>query len=88
VDGREPYVSGGGDIVPLDFEIMKEVEHFLGPEIVDIQFGHGASLPCGDEAQQQDKRIPVTANGVRAGPSHARQVVSKEAAKRTAQRIR
>src|SRR5438876_8096897 len=85
---REPHVAGRGHIVALDFEIMKKIEYFLGSEMVDIQLRHRAVFPCGDEAQQQNKRISVTPDGVRTGPSHARQMIRKEAAERTAQRIR
>jgi hypothetical protein len=88
VNRREPHVASGGHIVALDFEIMKEVEYFLGSDMVDIQLGHRAVFSCGDEAQQQNKRISVTPDGVRTGPSHPRQMISKETAEHMAQRVR
>jgi hypothetical protein len=50
VNRRKPHVTGGGDIVAPDLEIMKEVEYFLWAEMVNIQLGHSALFPCGDEA--------------------------------------
>src|SRR5688572_2363940 len=42
VNRRKPHITRGGDIVALDFEIMKEVEYFLWAEMVNIQLGHSA----------------------------------------------
>ena len=37
VNRREPHVASGGQIVALDFKIMKEVEDLLGADMLDIQ---------------------------------------------------
>jgi hypothetical protein len=51
VNRRKPHVRCGGDIVALDFEIMKEVEYFLWAEMVNIQLGHSALFLSGDKTQ-------------------------------------
>ena len=67
--------------------MLKEIQHLLRTEILDIQIAHRSPSLCGNETQQQDERVTVALDGVWTGPAYARKMIRKEATQGTAKRI-
>jgi hypothetical protein len=83
----EAHISGRGDIVPLRFKVVKEIQHRLGTEVLDIQLDHRPPSLCGNEPQQQDERITVALYGLRTGPTYPWEMIGEEPTEGAAKRI-
>ena len=83
----EAHFAGRGDIMPLRFKMVKEIQHRLGTEVLDIQLDHRLPSLCGNEPQQQDERITVALYGLRTGSTYPWKMIGEEPTQAAAKRI-
>ena len=87
VNRGEAHVSGRRDTVPVHFEVLEEIQYFLRTQICKIQIAYRPPSLCRNELQQQNKRITVTLDGVRAGSTYSWKMIREETTQRTAKCI-
>ena len=78
MDAGQSNVAGRRDIVALGLDILKEVDHLLGSDVVKFENGRLLSTAGRDESKKQFESVTVTMKGVAAKSTHPRQVIAKE----------
>ncbi len=66
----EAHVSGRWRIAPLQFKVVKEIQHLLGTEVLKIQISHRPPSLCSYELQQQHEGITVALYSLRTGSTY------------------
>ena len=75
------------DIVSLRFKVVKEIQHRLGTEVLNIQPDQRPPSLCGNEPQQQDERVTVALYGLRTRPTYPWEMIGEEPTQGAAKRI-
>ena len=78
MDRGEAHVAGGGAVVPVELQVLKEREDRLGAEVVSVELDDGPLRLGRDEAQQEHEAVSIAPDGVGARPPHPGQVVGEE----------
>jgi hypothetical protein len=79
VDGGQTRVAARRAVAALCLEVVKEGQHILRPDVLEVEHGHRAASTRGEETQQERHGIPVASDGVGARASDSRKMVGEKA---------
>jgi hypothetical protein len=70
VNGRQPDISGGDEIMSIGLQMLEECQYLRGAEVIQIQLADRSLPSVGYETEEEHEGVSIAEDGMRTAASN------------------